>query len=104
MGIYTSAYVAYGVQIPDTDSETLEDATFPEGVGYLHAGGYDRNLTFLVTYCEAADLGDTHRFNPREVTDEQYAAWDESLRVTAYAMEIGATLHEPCWFVVPDQS
>ena len=60
MGMYHSTYFAYGFQIPDTRSDVLEPALkdLPGDirVGYLHAGDYDRDLTFLVTDGAAATV------------------------------------------------
>lgn len=103
MGIWTSAYVAYGVQIPDTDVEMMEAGTYPAGVGYLHAGGYDREMTFITAYCESADIGDVQRFRPQDYTADTYAMWNAGIRDAAASIGVELT-EDPGWFVVPDQS
>ncbi|MER5750674.1 hypothetical protein [Streptomyces sp. NPDC002088] len=87
MGYYTSAWLAYGMQIPDTSSDVLQEALAPlmtrakgdDHVGYLHAGRYDNEDTFLVTRCTEAELGDPVVVAPERVTAEQYAEWKASL-------------------------
>ena len=58
MGMYHSTYFAYGMQIPDVDPEQIEDTDLGEGIGYLLAGDYDRDMTFLTTQCKEVDLGE----------------------------------------------
>jgi hypothetical protein len=105
MGMFYSAYLAYGVRVPDTDPDRLEEALKgqPEGsdVGYLTAGNYDDDMTFLVTECTSADLGSVETVTPQQATPEQYAAWDAQLR--AAATELGVKpLSEPGWLLIPD--
>lgn len=103
MGMYHSAYFAYGFQIPDVDPVQLEEADFPEGVGYLLAGSYDRDMTFLTTECKEADLGSYEQVTPQAASDEQRAEWDQALRTAA--VRVGVTPQsEPGWFLVPDMS
>lgn len=93
MGMYQSAYLAYGIQIPDTEPDRLEEALAPlktrtkgdDYVGYLHAGRYDREDTYLVTKTFEADLGEGLAVQP-EQTPEQYAAWNEHLGEAARAL------------------
>lgn len=103
MGMYHSAYFAYGVRIPDVDAEQLEEADFPQGVGYLLAGSYDRDMTFLTTACKEADLGSYEQVTPQVVTEEQRAEWDQALRAAAVRVGVEPQA-EPGWFVVPDMS
>lgn len=101
MGMYHSAYFAYGVRIPDIDPDRIEDADLPTGVGYLLAGSYDRDMTFLTTQCKEVDLGQFANVTPNTATDEQRAAWDQALRTSA--AELGVDLKsEPGWLVIPD--
>jgi hypothetical protein len=101
MGMYYSAYFAYGARIPEMDTDLIEDADLPQGVGYLLAGGYDRDMFFLTTQCKEVDLGQCARVTPNEATDEQRTAWDQALR--ASATELGVDLQsEPGWLVIPD--
>ena len=107
MGMYHSTYFAYGIHIPDTDSEVLEETLKdqPEShrVGYLHAGDYDRDMTFLVTECKEVDLGDVETVTPQSFTRYERTAWDTALREAAQKLGI-SDVPEPGWFVVPDLS
>ncbi|MFE3202152.1 hypothetical protein [Embleya sp. NPDC059237] len=109
MGIFNSAYFAYGSPIPTTGEELLEEVLQarpeiePNRVGYLRAGTYDRDMTFLVTECVEADLGKYERVTPQAFDRGRTTAWDQSIR--AAAAELGHTnIPDPGWFVVPDQS
>jgi hypothetical protein len=107
MGMYHSAYFAYGFQIPDTDSDVLEEALqgLPGDthVGYLHAGNYDRDHTFLTTHCTEVDLGNHRKVKPEAFKASQIEAWNTAL--TEAAARLGVTSgFEPGWFVVPDLS
>jgi len=104
MGMYHSTYFAYGFQIPDTDSDTLEDALKDvAGVGYLKAGDYDRDMTFLTTECIEVKLGDHRKVKPNAFEAPEVEAWNAAL--TEAATRLGVTSgFEPGWFVVPDLS
>ncbi|MFI8351250.1 hypothetical protein [Streptomyces sp. NPDC085596] len=103
MGMYHSTYFAYGVRIPDTDPEHIEETELGEGVGYLLAGDYDRDMTFLTTQCKEVDLGEFQHVTPQTADDEQRAAWDQALRTAAARLGVEPQ-SEPGWFVVPDLS
>jgi hypothetical protein len=103
MGMYHSTYFAYGFQIPDTNPQRLEDADLGEGVGYLLAGDYDRDMTFLVTECIDVQLGDHRKVTPDSFQQPEIEAWNTAL--TEAAARLGVhTGFEPGWFVVPDLS
>ncbi|MFG3048105.1 hypothetical protein ACGFZR_24635 [Streptomyces sp. NPDC048241] len=104
MGIFHSAYLAYGIQIPDMDEDTL-DRGIPgmSEVGHLRAGAYDREMTFLVTECSEADLGQVATVNPDRATREQYERWDRDLRAAAKALGVNEP-PEPCWLLIPAAS
>lgn len=103
MGMYHSTYFAYGFQIPDTDSDLLEEALAGSPVGYLHAGDYDRDRTFLTTHCTEVDLGDHRKVKPEAFAKPEIEAWNAAL--TEAAARLGVlTGFEPGWFVVPDLS
>lgn len=104
MGMYHSTYFAYGFQIPDTDSGTLEDALKDvAGVGYLKAGDYDRDMTFLTTECTEVSLGSHRKVKPESFTQPVIDEWNKAL--TEAAARLGVTSgFEPGWFVVPDLS
>jgi hypothetical protein len=107
MGMYHSTYFAYGFQIPATDSEALEEAlkNQPDGthVGYLHAGDYDRDMTFLTTKCVEVNLGDHRKVKPESFTAPEIEAWNTALREAAARLGVHDGI-EPGWLVVPDLS
>ena len=107
MGMYHSTYFAYGFQIPDADSDALEEALKgqPDNarVGYLHAGDYDRDMTFLVTECEEADLGEFKVISPQSFQRYEVPAWNTALHEAA--VKLGHADHpEPGWLLIPDLS
>lgn len=107
MGMYHSTYFAYGFQLPDTGSDAIEAALkgLPGDthVGYLHAGDYDRDMTFLVTECTEVSLGDHRKVKPEAFQAPEIEAWNTAL--TEAAARLGVTSgFEPGWFVVPDLS
>lgn len=114
MGMYHSTYFAYGLQIPDSGApwemaerleEQLKNPGFPD-VGFLQAGDYDSDMTFLVTKSEEISLGSYQVVHPGTVTDEQRADWDRQLRAAIEALGLADTpdLMEPGWICVPDLS
>lgn len=107
MGMYHSTYLAYGFQIPDTDSEALEEALAGQRethrIAYLHAGDYDQDKTFLTTECHEVDLGDFKVITPDQFQRYEVPAWNEALHEAA--VELGYPEHpEPGWLLVPDLS
>lgn len=108
MGMWHTAYLAYGIQIPDTDPDDLNDAIyehkaeFPD-VGYLQVGPYDRDFTFLVTDCFSADLGGFQTVTPQRASAEQYDDWDRQLRVATAVLGIPGDF-TPAWVLVADMS
>ncbi|WP_326811665.1 hypothetical protein [Streptomyces scopuliridis] len=103
MGMYHSTYFAYGARIPTpADTDVLEEALKRGPVGYLLAGDYDHDMTFLTTECESVDLGDFKTVTPQTATPEQYAIWNRDLEAAAKSLDI--SLPEAGWIVVPDLS
>lgn len=103
MGIYYSAYFAYGFEIPATDPDALDTALTGCPVGYMHAGNYDRDRTFLVTSCMEVSIGDFRKVTPEAVTPEGLEQWNREL--TEAAARLGVhTGFEPGWLVIPDLS
>jgi len=107
MGMYHSSYLAYGFQIPDTDPEELEEALKGQRdthrVGYLHAGDYDRDKTFLTTECHSVDLGDFKVITADSFQRYEIPAWNAALHEAA--VKLGHSEHpEPGWLLVPDLS
>ena len=111
MGMYHSTYFAYGFQIPDTHPGALEDLDdqlrqhneqHGGDVGYLNAGNYDQDMTFLVTHSTEVSLGKFEHVTPQTYSAEQYEAWNRELKAAAKAL--GVVTREPGWLVVPDLS
>jgi hypothetical protein len=108
MGTQHSTYFAYGARITDLDPDALQTAlkalkeTRGFSVGYLHAGDYDADMTFLVTECTEIDLGEYQDVTPQAAPD-QYATWDGQIRYACDALGIDP-MHQPGWLVVPDLS
>jgi hypothetical protein len=107
MGMYHSSYFAYGFQIPDTQPEALEaalkDQPGTHHVGYLHAGDYDCDKTFLTTECHSVDLGAFEVITPESFARYEVPAWNEALH--AAAVRLGHPDHPaPGWLLVPDLS
>ncbi|WP_189451980.1 hypothetical protein [Streptomyces abikoensis] len=100
-------YFAYGIRIPDTDTGQLENLLAQQDpdsvVGFLHAGDYDRNMTFLVTECREVKVGAYETVTPQPVAGEQCAAWNRQLLSAAAALGI-TDPSAPSWLVVPDLS
>jgi hypothetical protein len=106
--MYHSTYFAYGFQIRDSDLDLLEqrlqETDKPDHkVGYLHAGGYGRSMTFLVTECTEVKLGQFKAVFPESFARYERTAWDNALRAAATALGI-TDIPEPGWLVVPDLS
>jgi hypothetical protein len=105
MGQHISAYLAYGVPLPEhLDEGHLEDALagnrWPE-VSYLMAGPYDRDKPYLVTSCFFGDLG-TFKEIKEIRTGGEPLAWD---RVLKSAMEAnGWPVLQPSWMLIADVS
>ncbi|MCP9205543.1 hypothetical protein [Streptomyces cucumeris] len=111
MGFHHSTYFAYGIQIPDNGApwqmaERLE-AELPKlkdqcpDVGFLQAGNYDDDMTFLTTRCDEVGLGEFKTVTPQTATGEQLASWNGQLVAAAAALGI-ADPAVPGWIVVPD--
>lgn len=113
MGMYHSTYFAYGFRIPDDGApwqlaERLE-AELPKlkaqcpDVGFLQAGNYDEDMTFLTTECTEVDLGEFKTVTPQTATGDQLAGWNGQLVVAAVALGV-KDVPIPGWIVVPDLS
>jgi hypothetical protein len=114
MGMYHSAYFAYGIHIPTAESAWAEgDRIDTElanhkdrcpNVGHLTAGDYDRDMLFLVTKSDEIRLGDYGRAST--ATAEQRANWDLQLANAIQALGYGdlPDLEAPGWICVPDVS
>lgn len=116
MGYSHSTYFAYGLKIPTTSypwqtAEHLE-TELPKlkdkcpDVGFLQAGDYDEDMTFLVTKSEEISLGSYELVTPDNLTDEQRANWDRQLyaAVEALGHRDAPDLTKPGWICIPDVS
>ena len=107
MGFWTSAYLAYGIEIPDTDEDTLDAKLHGQtvGVGHLNAGGYDTDKTYLTTYCESADLGkpETLDLGTHYADGNPEGRWNGMLAHAAEKVGV-EPLGAPGWLLIADVS
>ncbi|MFB6805426.1 hypothetical protein [Streptomyces sp. NPDC056387] len=103
MRLYSTAYLAYGIQIPDTDIDRLEEVLQGiDGVGYLTAGRFGDERTYLTTECYSADAGEYRAFAPETLERRpEQAAWDASLKAAAEALGRTEAVM-PRWFITAD--
>ncbi|MFG2412322.1 hypothetical protein [Streptomyces goshikiensis] len=103
MRLYSTAYLAYGIQIPDTDSDTVEEALRTiDGVGYLTAGRFGDDRTYLTTECYSTDAGEYRIFAPETLASRpEQAAWDAALKAAAEALGHTDAV-SPRWFITAD--
>lgn len=116
MGFWRSTYFAYGLEVPASGApwQTAEhlETELPKlkeqcpDVGFLQAGDYDNDMTFLVTKSEEIELGTYAVVRPDALTDEQRANWDRQLVAACEALgyATGPDLKGPGWICVPDLS
>ncbi|MFB7617807.1 hypothetical protein [Kitasatospora sp. NPDC056181] len=105
MGMYTSATLIYGTQIPDTSLDELEErlGTLSNGVGYVTAGHYDHDKTYLAAFTESADLGKPEAITADRLHPAQCQHWDAHLREAATALGITDDI-APTWLLIADVS
>ncbi|MFJ8208148.1 hypothetical protein [Streptomyces sp. NPDC096033] len=103
MRLYCSAYLAYSIQIHDTDGGTLDHALKDfDGVSYLHAGRFDQQHTYLTTECHGVDAGGHFTVAPAILADRpEQAAWDDALTAAAEALGFTDSV-TPGWLLIPD--
>lgn len=104
MGIWNSAVLLYGIQLPDNhdaagwDGEDLLDSILKhhEGVSHASAGPYDQHSTYLCTdHVEAETIA---AFGP----DGQA---ERDARLHAACLELDFADHpEPAWHLIASQS
>lgn len=104
MSIWTSAYLAYGFEIPATDEDALDAALggFDGDVGHLSAGAYDRERLYLVTACHEAELGSPESV-ALNLSAEQRADWDRQLEAALNALDLPAGA-KPAWLLIAAKS
>lgn len=120
MGFSHEAYVAYGVRVPvgpyvsdDAGlypSEQVDQAlsvptlrAFCPDVGHLEAGDYDRDMFFVVTKCDSAELGTYTRITYGDDTQDWDVQLERFLDVMGWS-RLFPDLEPPGWFVVADCS
>jgi hypothetical protein len=104
MRLYSTAYLAYGLQIPDTDTEAVEAAlqALDNGVHYLTAGRFDEQRTYLTTECHNAEAGQYLGLAPETLNERpERAGWDQALIVAAAALGHTDT-PAPGWLLTAD--
>lgn len=104
MRFYSTAYLAYGIQIPDTDSDRLEDTLHDlgNGVSYLNIGRFEDQRTYLTTECHSADAGEYRIFAPETLAERpERADWDAALKAAAEALGHTDAV-SPRWFITAD--
>ncbi|MEU9000501.1 hypothetical protein [Streptomyces sp. NPDC048551] len=104
MRIYSTAYLAYGIQIPDTDANRLEGVVqaLDNGAGYLQAGRFGNERTYLTTECHSADAGEYLVLTPATLAERaERATWDTALQTAAEALGHPNT-DTPRWFLTAD--
>ncbi|WP_327413203.1 hypothetical protein [Streptomyces sp. NBC_01233] len=104
MRLYSTAYLAYGIQIPDTQPDHLEDTlqALDNGVGYLNAGRFGDERTYLTTECHSADAGEYLGLAPETLNDRrERATWDTALKTAAEALG-HSDAPAPGWFLTAD--
>jgi hypothetical protein len=107
MGDSTTAYLAYGMKIPNLDSDTIEQALNgnTNGAGYLTAGPYDRDSTYLVTAFHEAELGapTTPDLASHYADGDPTCRWNNALDHAAGLLGL-ADHEEPAWHLIADVS
>lgn len=104
MSIWTTAYLAYGFEIPQQDLDAIDLALKPldSEVGHLSAGPYDRDRLYLVTACHDAELGSPEVVG-LSLGLEQRADWDRQLLAALAALGLSMSI-QPAWHLIAAQS
>lgn len=108
MTAMNSAYVFYGIRVPDVGWEELEKNIGQwqarGEIGYFQAGLHDREMTFLVSFRDNIPCGQYYIFTAERIHAERKwrTAWDDGLITTA--RKLGLTLIDgPGWYFVPSE-
>lgn len=102
-----SAYLAYGVQIPNHFERDIEKSLqeighrYGRSVGYLRSGPRDNGDLFLTTDYAGAELGKPMRIGLTKFTEGDYESWNRLLSVTLRELGIDGTA-KPSWFLIAD--
>lgn len=107
MGMWTTAYLAYAIEIPRTDEDVIDEklSGHTVGVGHLSAGGFDHDKTYLVTACEDAELGKPTGVDlgAHYTDDNPEGRWNQMLDHAAGVLGV-EPLGEPGWLLIADVS
>jgi hypothetical protein len=104
MRFYSSAYLAYAIRIPDTETDTVETAlqSLNNGVSYLTAGRFDEQQTYLTTECHGVDAGGFLTVAPETLSHRpELDAWDAALKAAAGLLGHTDTT-APAWLLIAD--
>jgi len=104
MGMYTSAWIAYGAAVKTHQpGEDFDVHLGKYGVGHLAVGPYDHDTLYFTTFAEDADLGSPSAIPAEALDPTQCARWTEQIRhaAAACAVELDG---EPGWLLIADVS
>lgn len=105
MSIWTSAILAYGLEIPaDIPTDRLDAIIKPIGgdLGHATAGGYDSERRYLVTGYHEAELNKPKTVD-LPVGEQQYLVWRSLLRRALLDLGLDPTA-APAWHLIAAQS
>lgn len=104
MGVFHTAYLAYGVRITDTSPAELEQAMAGQGIGWLLAGRHGKDATFLTGIVHEADLGEHKVIDPGDLpaAGVVYRELDKLLYAAADRLRADI-LAGPGWILVPNE-
>lgn len=101
MRLYSTAYLAYAVQIPDTDIDAVKTTVKAiDGVSYLTCGRFENQQTYLTTKTFSAEAGEPTTLTAPLPTNERNT-WNHALTTAATAL--GHTnIPAPGWLLIAD--
>jgi hypothetical protein len=109
MGIWNSAVLLYGIQLPDEHEaagwagEELLGSVLGhhEGVGHGSAGPYDQHSTYLCTEYADAEMGETETVVPFDPVGQD----ERDARLHHACLELDFADHpDPAWHLIASQS
>jgi hypothetical protein len=104
MGMYTSAWLAYGAPVKDhIDGEEFDGKLGKYDVEHLSAGHYDHGVLYFTTYAEDADLGRPVSIPADALHPAQCTHWDAKIRSAAKACGVELA-GAPGWLLIADVS
>ena len=106
MGLYHSAYRAYGFEIPTTTDfehldEVLADQPGSHRVQHTYLGDFER--LFILTVLDEVEENTAASITAADFTRYEVPAWNATLH--SIAVRLGHETHpEPAWLVLHDYS